>query len=221
MTSEAAEDYLKVIYELQKGDVPVTTSAIASQIGVSPASVSNMLKRLADMGLVEYTRYRGVVLTPAGEEAALEVIRHHRLIETFLTVVLGMPWDQVHEEAHRLEHVISEELEERIAAALNHPTVDPHGAPIPSRDGTIEELACVPLVTLSPEQKAVVRRVQDEDSAMLRYLAELGLVPDAVVEVVERAPFDGPIHVKVGDRVHVIGRRLAQEIFVTVLPSQE
>lgn len=210
----AVEDYLKVIYKLQSSDQKVTTSAIAERLNVSPASVTNMIKQLDQMRLLAHIPYRGVELTTLGEKVALEVIRHHRLLELYLTEVLGFPWDKVDAEAETLEHFISEELEERLASALGHPTHDPHGDPIPTKDGVIDESRHDALADLETGQSAVIRRVSDRDPEVLRYLLSLGLVPNATVEVLSKAPFGGPITVRIGGEQHAIGRELAADIRV-------
>ena len=214
-TTHAVQDYLKVIYKLQHRQRPVPTMAITERLGLSSAAVSKMLRHLAGLGLVDHNRYRGVELTEAGEKIALEVIRHHRLLELYLVEAIGLSWDRVDAEAEILEHVLSEEVEERIEALLGHPTRDPHGDPIPARDGSVDQdhrsLAEVP----SGGQTRVVR-VPDRDPALLRYLGEIGLVPEAEVEVVRREPLDGPLHLRVGGAVarHVIGRDVAERIGV-------
>jgi DtxR family Mn-dependent transcriptional regulator len=220
MRSQSEEDYLKAIYEQQveRGDAWVGTSTLAQRLGVSPASVTEMLKKLAgpERGLLEYERYHGVRLSPSGERAALEVVRHHRLIESFLAQALGYSWDEVHAEAHQLEHVISEEMEERMAAYLRHPPRDPHGSPIPQRDGAVELTRDVPLTALQPGARARVSRVLDDDPDLLRYLSELGLVLGVEVEIAQRAPFDGPVFVHlVGPAItHALGAGVTDQIFV-------
>lgn len=222
MLSEATENYLKAIYELQQGSGRVTTSALADKLQVAPASVTGMLKKLAEgrPRLVKYERHQGVLLTPAGEKIALEVIRHHRLIEKYLHEALGYTWDQVDAEAERLEHVISEEFEDRIAALLGHPDFDPHGDPIPTKGGHVPRPDHPRLSDLAIGQSGRVRRVRDDDPALLRYLAELGIIPDAALTVSERAPFDGPLHIRVGSSVdapaHALGRQVTDQIFVEV-----
>lgn len=215
MLTQAIEDYLKAIYKLQRRGERVTNSAVADEIRVKPASVTSMMKQLAQLKLVRYTPYRGVELTPGGEKIALEVIRHHRLLELYLSEFLGFPWDRVHEEADRLEHVISPELEERMARVLGDPTEDPHGDPIPTKEGTLEEPTHSRLTEVAPRTRVVVRRVSDSDPAKLRYLAELGLVPNAALEVVSLAPFGGPLVVRVGEAEHALGRDLADTIRVS------
>jgi DtxR family transcriptional regulator, Mn-dependent transcriptional regulator len=193
---EGAENYAKAIYHLQQGaDGAVNTGEIAERVGVTPASASAMVRRMAEDGLVEHTPYHGVRLTTQGRELALEVMRHHRLIESFLAH-LGMPWDRVHEEAERLEHVISEELEELIARFLGEPSRDPHGDPIPTADLEIEEPDTRRLSDMAPGDEGVFVRVSDADPAMLRYLAELQVSPGDPVQVLDRQPFDGPLTVR-------------------------
>jgi DtxR family Mn-dependent transcriptional regulator len=213
------QDYLKAIYQLAEDCAPdpVSPSLLAERLGVARPSVTGMLQRLASARpkLVDYVRYRGVQLTPAGEKMALEVIRHHRLIESYLTEVLDFPWDEVHPEADRLEHVISEALEERIAEKLGHPAHDPHGQPIPARDGTVSRRGEVRLADLQPGEAAVISRVSDRDPDLLRYLDRLGLRLSTRLAVTERAPFDGPLHVCLEDRsTHALGQKAAEQIFV-------
>ncbi len=221
--SAAGEDYLKAIYELEQeaGLERVPTSALAAKLGVANASVTGMLKKLAAMRprLVDYKPYRGVHLTPRGCKVALEVIRHHRLLETYLTQALGYRWDEVHHEADRLEHVISEELEERIAHFLGHPEVDPHGHPIPARDGSLPEKRELRLTDLEIGRRARVSRVSDRDPDLLRYLDRLGLCLHAPVEVVDRGPFEGPLHVRLVGRgeVHALSRQVTDQVFVSTL----
>ncbi|MDX1531815.1 MAG: metal-dependent transcriptional regulator [Rhodothermales bacterium] len=213
--TQAVEDYLKTIYDLLRQGEAATTSARAERLGVTPASVTGMAKKLAGLNLVAHEPYRGVVLTEAGRKIALEVIRHHRLVELYLHEALGVPWDQVHAEAEKIEHVLSEELEARLDAALGHPTVDPHGAPIPSVDLELEEPERTPLAELEPGQRAVVAEVSDHDAELLRYLGGLGLYPQTPLEVVALAPFEGPLTVRVGGAEQTVGRRAAAYIFVT------
>ena len=218
VASHAIEDYLKTIYLVQQDEGRVTTSAIARRLGIAAASVTNMVKRLAEMNLVRHTPYHGVELLPAGEKIALEVVRHHRILELYLAEALGMPWDQVHAEADRLEHVISEDLEERMAVALGQPTMDPHGHPIPSRDLTVLERSQAALAEARPGDVLTVEWVRDLDPAHLRYLAAVGLVPQAVVHVVDVAPFNGPLRLRIGDSEISLGRELAAEVFVIYPP---
>lgn len=217
LRSSAVEDYTKAIYGLEdRNGQPVTTTALAERLGVTPASASGMVKRLCELGLVSHHRYHGVLLTDAGRRVALEVIRHHRLLELYLVESLGVPWDRVHQEAEVLEHVLSEELEELIAAKLGDPTHDPHGDPIPSRELTIEEIATQSLESLEPGAQGVFARVSDADPDMLRYLSERGIAPGDALEVVERQPFGGPLFVRIGARVHPLGGELARAIRVQV-----
>jgi DtxR family Mn-dependent transcriptional regulator len=214
-TNEGAENYAKALYELQAREPEgVGTTAVAQRLGVTPASASGMLHRLADEGVVEYAPYRGARLTPEGERIALEVIRHHRLIELFLTEVLGMPWDRVHEEAEVLEHHISEELEELIAAKLGEPALDPHGDPIPDRDLAVRSDDSVPLTELEVGEEGVFTRVSDSDASMLRYLAERAIQPGAKLAVRGREPFGGPVVVEIGGRTHPLGPELADSMRV-------
>jgi DtxR family Mn-dependent transcriptional regulator len=215
VVSESAQDYLKAIWKLERSD-DMSTSALADSLGVTPASATAMLKKLATLGLVVHERYRGATLTPAGERMALEVVRHHRLLELYLMEALGLTWDQVHEEAEKLEHHLSDELEARIDQALGFPTRDPHGDPIPSPELLLarDEITC--LSELAEGSMTVVRRVPDSDPELLRYLATLGLVPAEEVTVVEQAPFDGPVTVEVRGSRHAIGRSLAAQIEVGV-----
>ena len=211
--SQTAEDYLKQIYKLEVERGRATTSVLAGRLGVSPPSVTSMLKKLAAMKLVVHERYKGVTLTPAGRKAAVEVIRHHRLLEQYLAETLGMPIDEVHAEADRLEHVLSEELEARIDETLGFPTHDPHGDPIPDAALNVGDDSLRPLHTLDPGEHSTVRRVPD-DTALLRYLAALGLLPGAAVELVQSAPFDGPVTVITDGAEHAISRELAAQIGV-------
>lgn len=212
--SHAMEDYLKAAYRLKMDGKPATTQLLADELGVSGPSVTNMVKRLDEMRLLRHTRYQGVELTPAGEKIALEVVRHHRLLELYLAETLGYPWDQVHDEAEKLEHHVSDELEARMDSFLGYPTRDPHGDPIPTREGLIPEGADLPLGDLPDRTAATVVRVSDRDPEQLRYLAELGLVPGAEVSIVERLPFDDLTRIQVGPQSHVIGRQLSRSVWV-------
>ena len=215
-TPEGAENYAKAIYQLQGSDeASVGTGAVAERLGVTPASASAMLKRLAAEGLVEHTPYHGVRLTEDGEQVALEVIRHHRLIELFLAEVLGMPWDRVHAEAEVLEHHISEELEELIAAKLGQPARDPHGDPIPSAELDLVADDSVPLAELEPGQSGTFIRVSDRDAEMLRYLDSRGIHPGARLLVRSREPFRGPLSVEVGGHSHALGGELVERMRVS------
>jgi DtxR family Mn-dependent transcriptional regulator len=217
-SSPAIEDYSKAIYALEQRDrEPVSTNALAERLGVTPASASGMVKRLGELGLVSHQRYRGVSLTAAGRRVALEVIRHHRLLELYLVKDLGVPWDRVHQEAEVLEHVLSEELEELIAAKLGHPTHDPHGDPIPTADLTIDEPPTDSLDSLSAQACGIFVRVSDSDPEMLRYLADRGIAPGDAFEVVDRQPFGGPLFVRFGTDVHPLGGALALAMRVEVI----
>jgi len=215
LTHQAIEDYAKTIYSLALEESPVSTSRIAVARSVKPASATSMIQRLARLHLVNYEKHYGVTLTESGEKLALEVIRHHRLLELYLMEALGFEWDEVHEQADILEHVISEKLEERIAAALNHPEFDPHGDPIPALDGTMAVMDTTALSDVAAGSRARVARIPDDsNSELLRYLAGLGLVPGAMVTIVEVAPFLGPLTIEVGDGQKIIGRNLAELILV-------
>ncbi|MBI3923401.1 MAG: metal-dependent transcriptional regulator [Armatimonadetes bacterium] len=209
------EDYLKAIYKVGKSEGKVTTSATADRMKVSAASVTNMFTKLANMKLIRHTPYQGVELTEAGERVALEVIRHHRLMELYLSQILGMSWDKVDAEAERLEHVISDEFEDRIADALGQPTRDPHGAPIPGKDGTIDEGDDEKLSNVEVGQSVVVRRVSDRDPDILRYLESLGLLPDRRVILKERGVFHGPLVITVAEKDHAISENVASNVWVS------
>jgi DtxR family Mn-dependent transcriptional regulator len=215
--SQAVQDYAKAIYalELRDGEA-VSTNALADRLGVTAASASGMVKRLDELGLVEHEPYRGVSLTDDGRRVALEVMRHHRLLELYLVKSLGVPWDRVHQEAEVLEHVLSEELEELIATKLGDPTHDPHGDPIPTRELTIEEGSTVSLQTLEVGARGRFARVSDSDPEMLRFLAERGIGPGDRLEVVDKQPFEGPLFVRFGEHVHVLGGSLARAMRVEV-----
>ena len=210
----AVQDYAKAIFRLETRNGSASTSELAAVLEVRPASVSGMLRKLSDLGLVEHEPYRGVRLTGRGRRVALEVIRHHRLLELFLVESLGMTWDEVHAEAEVLEHALSEELEELIAAKLGDPTVDPHGDPIPSRELKLAERVAPALAELAPGETGTFVRISDSDPEMLRYLGERGIVPGTTLELLERQPFDGPIYVRAGDEVHVLGGTLARAMRV-------
>src|SRR5579862_1978781 len=222
LISSAIEDYAKAIYALQSrgeesgGQVAVSTNALAERLGVTAASASGMVKRLGEMGLVLHEPYRGVTLTDEGRRVALEVMRHHRLLELYLVQSLGVPWDRVHAEAEVLEHVLSEELEELIAAKLGDPTVDPHGDPIPTRELEIEEGPTVPLQALGAGDRGTFTRVSDSDPEMLRFLTGRGIAPGDQLEVIDKQPFEGPLFVRFGENVHVLGGALARAMRVEV-----
>jgi DtxR family Mn-dependent transcriptional regulator len=214
-TTEAIQNYAKAIYAIeQRNGGAVTTTALAERLGVTPASASSMVKKLDELGFVSHVPYKGVRLTARGKRVALEVLRHHRLLELYLAESLGVPWDRVHDEAEVLEHVLSEELEELIAAKLGNPTHDPHGDPIPSRELQLEEEKTESLSSLDVGARAVFVRVSDSDPAMLRYLAERGITPGDDFEVIEKQPFGGPLSTRFGDDVHVLGGALANAMRV-------
>jgi len=217
-SSAAVENYAKAIYALQQRSETVTTNAIAERLGVTAASASGMIKKLDSLGLVSHVPYKGVELTEDGERLALEVIRHHRLLELYLAESLDVPWDRVHAEAEVLEHVLSEELEELIAAKLGHPTVDPHGDPIPTADLVIEERPTSSLADLNPGARATFVRISDSDPEMLRYLADRGIAPGDEFEVIDKQPFEGPTFARFGDDVHVLGGALARAMRAEVAP---
>jgi DtxR family Mn-dependent transcriptional regulator len=215
--SAAVEDYTKAIFSLEsRGNEPVSTNALAERLGITPGSVSAMLKKLDDLGLTTHIPYRGVRLTEDGRRVALEVIRHHRLIESFLADALGMSWDRVHAEAEVLEHVLSEDLEELIAAKLGHPTVDPHGDPIPNAALELEEPQTHSMESIQVGEQGVFVRVSDSDPEMLRYLAGCGISPGDRFLVRERQPFGGPLFVIFGKQEHAIGGQLAGAMRVEV-----
>jgi DtxR family Mn-dependent transcriptional regulator len=215
------EDYLKAVYRLRETGAQVTTQRLAEALGVTGPSVTNMIKRLDDLRLLRHSRYHGVELTEAGEKVALEILRHHRLLELYLAETLGMPWDEVHAEAERLEHHLSEEVEARMDSALGFPTHDPHGDPIPSREGTIDRVSGVLLLDLAPGEQGMIARVSDRDPEQLRYLGGIGLRPGITVTVLERLPFEGPIRIRVDEAEHVIGRPLAAAIHIADRPPDE
>jgi DtxR family Mn-dependent transcriptional regulator len=219
--TQSIEDYLKVIYELTQEESRATTNQIAERMEVTPASVTGMLKRLAanEPPLLEYHKHHGVQLTAEGRQVALEIIRHHRLLELFLHETLGFSWDEVHPEADRLEHFISEEFEERMAQALGNPDHDPHGDPIPSRELYLPLESSVPLGNLRPGQRATVSRVGREDPGLLRYLQSIGLVPQAELSVLDYSSFDDNLQIQVGDQIHVLGPKVTSQVFVELKPS--
>lgn len=210
----AMEDYLKEAFKLQQEGQPATTQRLAERLGLSGPSVTNMVKRLDELHLARHTPYQGMELTDAGNRVALEVIRHHRLIELYLANALGYSWDEVHEEAERLEHHVSEALEDRMARALGDPAFDPHGDPIPSREGDVPTVADISLADLVPGQRGTVRRVSDHDKEQLRYLGDLGIRPGALVQMVERHPFDGPLRLRIDSAECLLGAPLARKVRV-------
>jgi DtxR family transcriptional regulator, Mn-dependent transcriptional regulator len=217
LRTPAIEDYSKAIFALEtRSEEPVSTNALAERLGITPGSVSAMLRRLGELGLIAHSPYKGVRLTADGRRIALEVIRHHRLLESYLAEALDMPWDRVHAEAEVLEHVLSEDLEQLIAAKLGHPTVDPHGDPIPNADLEIEEPETDRLENVRPGQAGLFVRVSDSDPEMLRYLAERGITPGERFEVLDRQPFGGPLFVRFAGGDHAIGGQLAGAMRVEV-----
>jgi DtxR family Mn-dependent transcriptional regulator len=214
MLTQAMQDYLKAIYKFSEHGSTVTTNDLARELKIAAASVTNMLKRLNEMNLVSHVSYKGVALTEAGRKAALEIIRHHRLLELYLTEALGYSWDKVHDEAEHLEHHISEEFEDRIAAMLGDPTYDPHGDPIPTKDGTVPPAFTRALSSVAAGETVTVRRVSDAEPDFLRYCAEIGLVPSAATQVVAKTPANHTITLTIGNVQHVIGSTAAEQIFV-------
>jgi DtxR family Mn-dependent transcriptional regulator len=209
-----AEDYLKAIYELEQRNGTAGTNDIAARLRIAPASVTGMVQRLARLGLVESERYKGARLTDAGRTAALQLIRRHRIIESYLVERLGFGWEDVHDEAERLEHAASDELIARMAAAIGNPTEDPHGAPIPSPEGRVDETPLAALAQLAEGATATVVRMSDRDPQFLRYLDELGIRPGVQVQLVHRAPFDGPLTLAVDGASRAIGTSAAERVFI-------
>ena len=218
--SQALEDYLKVIYVLEADGEKATTTTIAQALDVSNASVTNMLKKLAGMNLIVHESYKGAELSPAGKKVALEILRHHRLLELYLKEVMGYSWDEVHDEAEKLEHHISEQFEDRIAELLNHPTHDPHGDPIPTKDGVMPEKATLALNEADINTLYMVGRVRDQNPELLRYLEQQGVLPGVELTIIEKAPFDGPINLKIDGELISLGFTIAQNIFL-IRPSQQ
>lgn len=216
--TQSIEDYLKAIYDLTRKDSRAATTNLAEYLEVTPASITGMIQKLASTHppLVEYKKHHGVALTVDGKKIALETIRHHRLLEMFLHQILGYPWDQVHDEADRLEHVISEQFEERIVAALGNPLRDPHGDPIPRRDLSLPEPSDTPLTAMRPNQQATITRVRDDDPALLRYLSNMGLIPGANMEITDYSEFDGnlSLQLSISEEIIVLGPRVTSQIFV-------
>ena len=220
--SRSVEDYLKAVYTLTAGGEAASTSALAGALDVQPASVTGMVKRLAETGYLQHVRYRGVRLTEMGTREALRIIRRHRILETYLSIQLGYSWEDVHAEAERLEHAASDALIDRMAAVLGHPTHDPHGAPIPTRSGEIEASDFATLDEVDPGSTVQIRAVQDEDPERLRYMEALGLTPGTQLTVLDQAPYDGPLTVAVADSsgTEVIGSDLAGKIFVAPIVTE-
>ena len=212
--SQSVEDYLKVIYVLESEGSAATTNNIAEMMDVSSASVTNMLKRLAGLNLIEHKSYKGATLTDAGNKIALEILRHHRLLELYLKEIMGYSWDEVHDEAEKLEHHISEQFEDKIAELLNHPTHDPHGDPIPTKDGVMPEMASLPLAVANVDEQYIVGRVKDQDPEFLRYLEKIGIIPGVKITIIEKAPFNGPVQVKLEGEEKTIGFSIAEQIYL-------
>ncbi|HEU5049416.1 MAG TPA: metal-dependent transcriptional regulator [Gemmatimonadales bacterium] len=210
--TRSVEDYLKVIYRLSTEGRPASTSEIAQALELAPASVSGMIKRLSEQGLLDHEPYRGAQLTDEGRRIALRMVRRHRLIESYLVAALGYSWDTVHDEAERLEHAVSDLLIERMAAAMGHPTADPHGDPIPAADGSIEADDSVPLPDVPSGATIEIRRVNTDNPALLRHLAERGLRPGVRLLVTDRQPFSGPLTVRIGDAEQVVGAEVARSL---------
>ncbi|WP_020404008.1 metal-dependent transcriptional regulator [Gracilimonas tropica] len=213
--SQSIEDYLKVIYVLQTEGEKATTTNIANALEVSSASVTNMLKKLAKMNLLDHESYKGAKLTASGKKIALEILRHHRLLELYLKEVMGYSWDEVHDEAEKLEHHISEQFEDRIAELLNHPTHDPHGDPIPSKDGVMPEMAQLSIAEADFNTPYIIGRVKDQDPELLRYLEKIGVLPGVKIKVLEKAPFNGPVTVTLEEeQQQTIGHAVATEVYL-------
>jgi DtxR family transcriptional regulator, Mn-dependent transcriptional regulator len=219
--TDSVQDYLKIIYELTQDGKTANTNALATRLGIAPASVTGMVQKLSSVkpALVSYRKHQGVTLTAAGERAALEVIRHHRLIEAWLVQALGYSWDEVHNEAEKLEHVISEDFEMRIAAVLGDPERDPHGEPIPNAELIMPVDISIPLSSMQPEQEAAVRRVNAQDAEFLRYLEELGLIPGTRLKTLSVSPYDQVMHVQIKGqlKIVVIGPAITNRVFIEIL----
>lgn len=216
MLSQAVQDYLKTIYKLQDNGL-VSTTEIAKEMDVSGASVTGMLKRLANMNLVDYNSYKGVKLTEAGEKIALEIIRHHRLLELYLKEIMGFSLEKVHDEACRLEHFISEEFSDKIDEMLGNPEFDPHGHPIPTKNGTIPKEDYVSLTEINAGTQVEIKTLIDSDTKLLGYLEEMGLLPNTKLKIIEKAPFSGPLTIVFNDKKEIIGNEVAKSIYVKVL----
>ncbi|MCB2180097.1 metal-dependent transcriptional regulator [bacterium] len=218
--TQSIEDYLKAIFELTQKEGRASTTQLAVYLNVTPASVTGMIKKLSSTNppLLEYQKHRGVVLTSKGRDIALEILRHHRLLELFLHKVLDYPWEEVDEEADRLEHVISEKFEERIAKALGNPEYDPHGDPIPTKDLVIPDISDTPLSTLRPDLHATIKRVRDTDSDLLKHLSEIGVIPGAKIKITDYSEFDGNLHLILieNNQNIVLGPKITDQIFVDI-----
>lgn len=214
--SKSTEDYLKCVYKLSLDLDPVLPNHVADELNISAAAVTKMIKRLKDMNMIRYARAKGITLTPKGKQIALHVLRHHRLLELFLNKLLGFTWDRVHEEAERLEHVISEEFEDRIDRLLGYPTHDPHGAPIPTKDLHMPDEQYPRLVDLNDGDHGWIQYIGSENPQLLRYIGEMGMYPGAKIRLMSREPFNGPITLLVSDKAYIIGPELAKHIYVKV-----
>ena len=216
MLSQTVEDYIKVIYKYQveEGSPTVSTKDIAEALEISAASVTSMIKRISKMGLAEYKSYQGVKLTEAGKKVALEIIRHHRLLELYLSEIMGYSWDEVHDEAEHLEHHISEQFEDTISEMLGHPQYDPHGDPIPAKNGELPPLDSDLLTEVGENKSYIIKRITDQNPELLRYLGELGLKPNAEIDLLSQAPFKGPVSLRLNDEKVIIGYEVASHIHV-------
>ncbi|MGA2296926.1 MAG: metal-dependent transcriptional regulator [FCB group bacterium] len=213
MLTQSVQDYLKTIYKLQEIE-NVSTTEISKEMNVSGASVTGMLKRLSAMGLVDYNSYKGVKLTEVGEKISLEIVRHHRLLELYLKEMLGFTLDKVHEEACRLEHVISREFADKINELLGDPKFDPHGHPIPTKEGTILDIKETALSDVEPGKEVVIRSLYDEDSKLLAYLEDIELLPGVKIKIIEKAPFNGPLKIEINGVEKIIGYNIADKIYI-------
>ncbi len=216
MKNEAIEDYLKTMFQLETEHGKVSTTALAKRLEIAPASATGMIKKLTGLGFLTYKPYGGVTLTWKGKKAALEVIRHHRLIESFLFNTLKLPWDRIHQEAEKLEHVISEDLEERIDQFLGSPKTDPHGAPIPTKNGKVDFKENTLLSDLKAGDSCTIIEVSDQDAELLRYLGNRNLFPGTKLTVLSVEPFDGPLTIHTGEMTSILGRKAASRIFVQI-----
>lgn len=216
MLSQTVEDYIKVIYryQVEDGKETVSTKDISEALDISAASVTSMIKRIAKMGLAEYKSHQGVKLTDAGKKVALEIVRHHRLLELYLSEIMGYSWDEVHDEAEHLEHHISEQFEDTISEMLGHPQYDPHGDPIPTKNGELPPLDSDLLTEVSAEQDYIIKRITDQSPELLRYLGELGLKPNAEIKLLSQAPFKGPVSLTLNEEKVIIGYEVASHIHV-------
>ncbi|MCH8547456.1 MAG: metal-dependent transcriptional regulator [Balneolaceae bacterium] len=213
--SQSVEDYLKAIYTLQEEkEGGVSNSSLSEKMGVASASVTNMVKRLSEMGLVNYESYYGTTLTDAGKKIALEIIRHHRLLELYLKEMMGYSWDEVHDEAEKLEHHISEQFEDKIAEMLDNPIFDPHGDPIPTKDGRMPVYKDFVLSEIPVNKPFILHRVKDQNPELLRYLEKQGLIPGIRLKVIDKEPFDGPVKVETENGIITIGNNIAADILV-------